>query len=66
MPQSALGQVPRQALPAPHVPQAELADVDAGQGDQLLGVRREVPRLDLGRGRLNGYLELRPLLQRSA
>ena len=36
VPQPALGQVPRQTLPAPHVPEAELADVDAGQGDQLL------------------------------
>ena len=48
VPQPALGQVPGQTLPAPHVPQAELAYVDARQGDQLLRVRREVPRLDLG------------------
>ena len=48
VPQPALGQVPRQTLPAPHVPEAELAYVDARQGDQLLRVRREVPGFDLG------------------
>ena len=52
VPQPALGQVPRQTLPAPHVAEAELAYVDARQGDQLLRVRREVPRLDL-EGRFN-------------
>ena len=47
VPESALGEVARQALSAAHVAQAELADVDARQRDQLLRVRREVPRLDL-------------------
>ena len=47
MSEAALGEVARQALSAAHVAQAELADVDAGQRDQLLRVRREVPRLDL-------------------
>ena len=45
--EAALGEVARQALSAAHVAQAELADVDAGQRDQLLRVRGEVPRLDL-------------------
>ena len=47
VPEAALGEVARQALSAAHVAQAELADVDAGQRDQLLRVRGEVPRLDL-------------------